>query len=321
MKCMGIVTSYNNKMYCGERRANFYNVIMEGNMMKKLFMLMVMLVFSMPVYAGQGGEGDNTGCNGQGNPNSPCDNGDGGNGGGDPTGGDFSQGQDQWQEQWQDQSQDQSQSQDQTAIGVGVGVGIGYGEGGDATATGGDASADASVGDITVNSGDVANDITNTNTNTNSNDVSVQNDVSNTNTNTAEGGDGGDASASAVVAEGAVDNDVDVTVNAGTTYQQVRQAPSIAQGSFAISGCSVGGNAGGSNKNGAAFLGFGWTPKECYAFMLAQAYQSIGQYKAVCDILRNTKVGKRMERDGIELPECLPELEVVVVPAPVQDMS
>ena len=114
------------------------------------------------------------------------------------------------------------------------------------------------------------------------------------------------------MAEGAVDNDVEVTVNAGTTYRQVRQAPSIAQGSFAITGCSVGGNAGGSNKNGAAFLGFGWTPKECYAFMLAQAYQSIGQYEAVCDILRNTKTGKRMERDGIELPECKPEVVVVV---------
>ena len=171
---------------------------------------------------------------------------------------------------------------------------------------------------MNVTTGDVANDITNNVTNTNNNDVNVQNDVSNTNTNTAEGGDGGDASATAVVAEGAVDNDVDVTVNAGTTYHQVRQAPSIAQGSFAITGCSVGGNAGGSNKNGAAFLGFGWTPKECYAFMLAQAYQSIGQYKAVCDILRNTKVGKRMERDGIELPQCLPE--VVAIPV-APDMS
>ena len=270
--------------------------------MKKIMMLLALLVFAMPVYADTGGESGNTGCNGVGNPNSPCDPGDGG---GDPgtTGNDtFSQGQDQsqeqWQDQWQDQnqSQDQSQSQDQTAVGVGVGVGIGYGEGGDASA------------DV-----DLANEITNTNTNENTNNVDV--------TNTAEGGaggDGGDASATAVVAEGAVDNDVNVNVNAGTTYHQVRQAPSIAQGSFAITGCSVGGNAGGSNKNGAAFLGFGWTPKECYAFMLAQAYQSIGQYKAVCDILRNTKVGRRMEDDGIELPECLPQIVAIPVPP---DMS
>ena len=241
--------------------------------------VVVMLAFSLPVYANGGGEGNNTGCNGQGNPNSPCETGGGGNGGGDPTGGTFSQ----------EQSQDQSQYQDQYQ----------YAEGGNAYAEGGNATI--SEGAVTVNAGDV----TNTNTNTNNVDVS----------NIAEGGDGGDASASAVVAEGAVDNDVNVTVNSGTTYHQVRQAPAIAQGSFAISGCSVAGNAGGSNQHGAAFLGIGWTPKECYAFMLAQAYQSIGQYKAVCDILRNTKTGKRMERDGIELPECLPE--VVVVPAPV----
>jgi hypothetical protein len=30
------------------------------------------LAFAAPAYAAQGGEGDNTGCNGQGNPNSPC---------------------------------------------------------------------------------------------------------------------------------------------------------------------------------------------------------------------------------------------------------
>ena len=241
-----------------------------------------MLTLSLPVYANGGGEDDNTGCNGQGNPNSPCDTGGGGgNGGGDPTTGD------QWQQQDQSQDQSQGQSQGQSQIAVAGAVAV--------------AGASASTGDVTVDTGDV----TNTNTNTNNVDVS----------NVAEGGAGGDATASAVVAEGAVDNDVDVTVNAGTTYQQVRQAPSIAQGSFAISGCNVAGNAGGSNTHGAAFLGFGWTPKECYAFMLAQAYQSIGQYKAVCDILRNTKTGKRMERDGVELPECLPE--IVIVP----DMS
>lgn len=270
-------------------------------MMKlKWMVVVVMLAFSLPVYA----EVDCEKLPGH----IACQGGDNGGGGGDPTGGgdvyiDISGG---------NQNQEQNQSQEQYAEG---GDAFAYGEGGNAFSSSG---AVASTGDVSVTTGDVANDITNTNTNTNSNDVSVQNDVSNTNTNTANGGDGGDASASAVVAEGAVDNDVDVTVNAGTTYQQVRQAPSIAQGSFAISGCSVGGNAGGSNKNGAAFLGFGWTPKECYAFMLAQAYQSIGQYKAVCDILRNTKTGKRLERDGIELPECLPE--IVVVPAPV-DLS
>jgi hypothetical protein len=50
--------------------------------MKKLITLIAVLslVFVTPVLAGSGGEGNNTGCNGQGNANSPCA-GNGGNGG------------------------------------------------------------------------------------------------------------------------------------------------------------------------------------------------------------------------------------------------
>lgn len=56
--------------------------------MKKLIMLIIvlaMVVTTTPVFS-MGGEGDNTGCNGQGNPNSPC-TGQGGNGGNGGNGG------------------------------------------------------------------------------------------------------------------------------------------------------------------------------------------------------------------------------------------
>lgn len=77
-------------------------------------------------YAAAGGEGNNTNCNGQGNPNSPCvpggttggAGGQGGTGGAGGAGGNATAG----------------------AIGVGVGVGIG-GRGGNATAAGGNARA------------------------------------------------------------------------------------------------------------------------------------------------------------------------------------
>jgi len=94
------------------------------------------------------------------------------------------------------------------------------------------------------------------------------------------------------------------------SYVQARSAPSMGQGSFAISGCSVGGNAGGSNTSGSAFLGFGWTPLECYKFMLAQAYQAIGEKQAVCDILRKTKAGEALIKEGVELPTCEPEIVI-----------
>lgn len=145
-------------------------------------------------------------------------------------------------------------------------------------------------------------------------------DVTSTNTNTAnggaggQGGTGGQAVSAAVVEAGAAS----AVVESGAvqyTYTERLQAPSIGQGSFAIAGCSVAGNAGGSGPGWSGFLGFGFTPSQCYDFMLAQAYQSIGEKKAVCDILRNSKAGKRQEKRGIVLPECKPE--VVAVPVPV----
>lgn len=39
----------------------------------RVLAIVVLLMASLTAYAGQGGEGNNTGCNGQGNPNSPCE--------------------------------------------------------------------------------------------------------------------------------------------------------------------------------------------------------------------------------------------------------
>lgn len=55
--------------------------------MRMILVLMASLMLAMPAFADQGGEGDNTGCNGQGNPNSPCDGGAGGGGNGGGNGG------------------------------------------------------------------------------------------------------------------------------------------------------------------------------------------------------------------------------------------
>lgn len=53
----------------------------------RVLAIVVLLMASLTAYAGQGGEGNNTGCNGQGNENSPCEGNDNGNNGNpDPTG-------------------------------------------------------------------------------------------------------------------------------------------------------------------------------------------------------------------------------------------
>lgn len=60
--------------------------------MKTLLMTTTLLVgmASVPAFATRGGEGNNTGCNGQGNPNSPCVPGTTGNGGNGGAGGNAS---------------------------------------------------------------------------------------------------------------------------------------------------------------------------------------------------------------------------------------
>jgi len=92
-----------------------------------------------------------------------------------------------------------------------------------------------------------------------------------------------------------------------------RSAPSVGQGSFAIQGCSVAGNLGGSNIHGSAFLGIGFTPRECYKFQLAQAYQAIGNTYQACMILNSTDTMQKMAKQGVPLAECT---KPVPVPAP-----
>ena len=104
----------------------------------------------------------------------------------------------------------------------------------------------------------------------------------------AQGGAGGNSQAS----------------NAGQTVITERSAPALGQGSFAIQGCGVAGNAGHSGTGGASFLGFGFTPEQCYDFQLAQAYAALGAVRAACDVLNFSKAGKRAKMRGVELPLC-----------------
>ena len=106
-----------------------------------------------------------------------------------------------------------------------------------------------------------------------------------------------------------------LTVNESTP----RQAPGLAQGSFAIIGCGIAANAGGSSPGGAGFLGFGYTPEQCYDFMLANAYCTAGATQACCEVLNNSKAGQRAKKRGVSLPVCRPpEPTPPTTPAPQQ---
>jgi hypothetical protein len=91
-------------------------------------------------------------------------------------------------------------------------------------------------------------------------------------------------------------------------------AASQGQGSFAIQGCGVAGNGGMSNTNGAGFLGFGFTPEQCYDFQLAQAYAALGAYAAACEVLNLSRAGQRAAKRGVALPTCS-------APVPPVDLS
>jgi hypothetical protein len=84
-----------------------------------------------------------------------------------------------------------------------------------------------------------------------------------------------------------------------------RSAPSLGQGGLYNSGCGAGLNGGGSTPGGAGFLGATWTTHDCYLFLLAQRYESIGMADTACDILNSTRAAKRaFERLGINAPDC-----------------
>lgn len=106
-------------------------------------------------------------------------------------------------------------------------------------------------------------------------------------------------------------------VNDGNSVNVVEQssAPSVSQGSFAIAGCALAGNAGGSKLSGSAFLGFAFTPKECYKYLTAQAYQAVGQYEAACQILNTTRTAKDAAKEGVKLPDCVYQKPIVTEPS------
>jgi len=149
--------------------------------------------------------------------------------------------------------------------------------------------------------------------------------ASNSNANATGGAGGVGGSVSGVSAAGgnADGGDSAAVANNQITIEgdrQIRQAPAIGQGSFAIQGCGVAGNAGGSSAGGAAFLGVGFTSAQCYDFMLAQAFASVGEHQAACAVLNVSKAGRRAAKRGVVLPTCTPVAPVVLA-APAPDMS
>lgn len=125
---------------------------------------------------------------------------------------------------------------------------------------------------------------------------------------TATGGAGGNASTGPQSQDQSQNASADNAGNTQTlhqTYEQVRQAPSVGQGSIIPPACGAGGNAGGSNSTGAAFLGFSWVTADCHRYITAQNYLALGMPEFACEILNTTKTSKRVVSElGIELPAC-----------------
>jgi hypothetical protein len=85
-----------------------------------------------------------------------------------------------------------------------------------------------------------------------------------------------------------------------------RSAPSVGLGVIAPNGCGAGVQGGGSGTGGAGMLGFAWTTSECYAFILAQAYNAVGDRKTACLVLNTTNAARRAAKRGLVLPNCEP---------------
>lgn len=123
--------------------------------------------------------------------------------------------------------------------------------------------------------------------------------------------------------------------NAGNTQSVStnvpRQAPSVAQGSVFVGDCGAGGNGGGSNTHGSAFLGFAWTPYDCKLLKAAAAYTALGMVDAACDMVNGiSSVKARWKELHMVAPDCVvrqetfdrahaplpPPVPAVVVPNP-----
>jgi hypothetical protein len=167
-------------------------------------------------------------------------------------------------------------------------------EGGDASSGSVSISGGGSGGTSSASGVGVAGSITNAQ---NSTAAATMGDVSSQSGDSTSSAVAGDSEASAS------NGDMSTTVNVeGDTYRAVRSAPSVAQGAIVIQTCSAGGNAGGSNTSGSAFLGFAYITGSCYDLSYAAAYAALGQKQAACDILRTSKRGKNYTKRGVTLP-------------------
>lgn len=99
------------------------------------------------------------------------------------------------------------------------------------------------------------------------------------------------------------------TVNSGN-YTEA--AAVVQPAMMIIQGCQVQGQAGGSNTRAAGMLGIGFTPKNCYDYMQAQAYLAIGATQAACEILNHTEAAARAVKAGAKLPDCTPAVSVTI---------
>ena len=90
------------------------------------------------------------------------------------------------------------------------------------------------------------------------------------------------------------------------SIESPKQAPSVGQGSIFIPECGAGGNGGGSNSSGSAFLGFAYVPAWCQDFKYAAWLWSVGDYEGACRVMAESKVGKRAAKHGIPAPKCVP---------------
>jgi hypothetical protein len=93
---------------------------------------------------------------------------------------------------------------------------------------------------------------------------------------TAAGGEGGEAFAAA--------GDNLNTVDASQYYEDQRDIPMMVMGIVAPNDCGAGGQAGGAGTNGAGFLGFAWTTKNCYALKTGAAFAAAGDYELACEL-------------------------------------
>ncbi len=108
--------------------------------------------------------------------------------------------------------------------------------------------------------------------------------------------------------------------NAGNTQQTTnvveRSAPGVGLGVIAPNGCGAGAQGGGSNTRGAMMAGFAWTTDECYAFILAQSFQAIGDRQSACEILLTTNAAKRAVKRGAKMACAVQVTTLVTVQQP-----